>query len=370
VSADHAPRRDGAASRPYRAAILRDPRQPGIREPAWWLRPHVITLSLVLVVFAMGTLGYMLIERWSFWDAAYMTAITVTTVGYKEVHDLTFAGQVFTVVLLLVGVGTVFYAAGLLLARFVESGALRRWEVRRRDKMIDELDQHFILCGYGRIGRIVLEQFRRQGVPYVVIDRDPGRVQEVMELGGLAVAADASNEDVLRRVRIDRARALIAAVGTDAENVYTVLRARLLRPDLFIIARAEADDVTTKLKRAGADRVLAPYQIGGMQMAMTALRPAVVDFVSLATDTSQLDLMMEQVRVEDGAPLAGQSIVSANMRQRFGVVVIGVQRASGRMEFNPAPDLTMTPGDCLVVLGPPERVRALELAAQGGRPVA
>lgn len=370
MSPADAPRRAGAPSRPYLATVLRDPRRPSVREPAWWLRPHVLTVTLVLVVFATGTMGYVLIEGWPFWDAVYMTAITVTTVGYREVHDLTFPGQIFTVVLLLTGVGTVFYAAGLLLARFVESGALRRWEVRRRDQMIDELDQHFILCGYGRIGRIVLEQFRRQGVPYVVIDRDPDRVQEVMELGGLAVAADASNEDVLRRVRIDRARALIAAVGTDAENVYTVLSARLLRPDLFIIARAEADDVTTKLKRAGADRVLAPYQIGGVQMALTALRPAVVDFVSLATDTSQLDLMMEQVRIEAGAPLAGQSIVSANMRQQFGVVVVGVQRANGRMEFNPAPDMAMSPGDYLVVLGPPERVRALELAAQAGRPVA
>jgi voltage-gated potassium channel len=296
-----------------------------------------------------------------------MTAITITTVGYREIHPMSRAGEVFTTTVLLVGVGTFFYTFTLLATVVVDGGIHARLARRRRLHMLDDLKDHFIVCGYGRIGAIIVEELRRQRVPYVVIERDRDRVQAVMELGGLAVEADASSEEVLTRLGIARARGFIAAVGTDAENVYTVLSARLLRPDLFIIARAEADDVTTKLKRAGADRVLAPYQIGGVQMALTAMRPAVVDFVSLATDSSQLDLMMEQVRVEAGAPLAGQSIVSADMRRRFGVVVVGIQRAGGRMEFNPAPDAAMSPGDHLVVLGPPDRVKELEAAAQAGR---
>jgi len=221
------------------------------------------------------------------------------------------------------------------------------------------------VCGYGRIGRTVADEFRRQHVPFVVIDRDPERVHAVIEGGGLAVAADASSEDVLRRVGIDRARGLIASVSTDAENVYTVLSARLLKSDLFIIGRAETEDAKRKLLRAGADRVVSPYQIGALQIAQTALRPAVVDFVHLATSSQHLDLSMEQVRIEPGSPLAGQSFIGVNLRQRFGVVVVGVQRADGRMEFNPAPDVVMQPGDQLVVLGPPEDVKRIEAAAGG-----
>ena len=334
-------------------------------ELAWWVRPQGLAVGFVLAVFVVGTAGYVVIEGWSPWDALYMTVITVTTVGYREVHPLSRPGQAFTVFLLIVGVGALFYTATLLVARMVEGGLHHRWEARRQARMLDELQQHFIICGYGRIGRIVAEEFRRQQVPYVVVDRDPERVHDVIQGGGLAVCADASSEDVLGRIGIDRARGLIAAVSTDAENVYTILSARLLKPDIFIIARAETEDAKRKLMRAGADRVLSPYQIGALQIAQTALRPAVVDFVQLATSSQHLDLAMEQVRLEPGAPLAGQSLVSANLRQQFGVVVVGVQRADGRMEFNPAPEVVMQAGDQLVVLGPPENVKRIELAALG-----
>jgi voltage-gated potassium channel len=336
----------------------------GWRRLAWWSRPPGIAILMLIVVQVVGTTGYMAIEGWSAWDAVYMTVITVTTVGYREVAPLSFEGQVFTVVLLVGGVGTVFYCVTLLAARLIDSGFHRRWEDRRQARMIDALRQHYIVCGFGRIGRTVVEEFRRQGVPHIVIDRDPERVHEVLESGGLAVAADASNEEVLKRVGIDHARGLIAAVSTDAENVYTILSARLLRPDLFIIGRAESEDARRKLQRAGADRVLSPYQIGALQMAQTALRPAVVDFVQLATSSEHLELSMEQVRIADASPLDGQTLVTANLRQRFGIVVVAIQRAAGHMEFNPSPDATMRTGDHLVVLGPPDRVKALELVAE------
>ena len=333
-------------------------------------RRTALALSILGVVLVAGTAGYMIIEGWGAWDAFYMTVISLTTVGYKEVHPLTRGGEVFTTVVLLLGVGTLFYTLTLLMARVVEGDLRDRWEKRRRDRMIDELTQHYIICGYGRIGQTVAGEFRRHGVPFVVIDRDPERVHAVIEAGGLAVAADASSEDVLKRVGIDRARGLIAAVSTDAENVYTVLSARLLRPDLFIIARSESDDAGAKLRRAGADRVLSPYQMGATQMALTALRPAVVDFVNLATSAMHLELAMEQVRIEPDSVLAGQTLIGANMRQRYGAIVVGIQRASGRMEFNPAPDTAMHAGDHLVVLGPPDRVKLLEGAARetGSRP--
>jgi voltage-gated potassium channel len=325
-----------------------------------------LAIGLLAFVLAAGTAGYVLIERWNAWDAFYMTVISVTTVGYREVHELSRAGQAFTVVLLIGGVGTALYAFTLLAAGIIES-RLRvepRLQERRRSRMIDELTDHFILCGAGRIGLIIADEFRRQGVRFVVIDHDPAAVQGALARGDVAVEADASREDVLKRVRIDRARGLIAALGSDAENVYTILTARGLRPDLFVIARADSEDAGRKLTQAGANRVISPYQIGATQMAQTALRPAVVDFVELATSSENLELAMEQVSIGGQSELAGHSIVEANLRQRFGVIVVGIQRQDGRMEFNPPPDAAMRAGDQLVVLGRPEQLKGLETAAQ------
>ena len=327
-----------------------------------WLWAHGLrlALSLFLATLVGGTAGYMLVEGWGLWDAFYMTVITVSTIGYREVHTLSFAGQVFTVVLIFGGVGTAFYTATQLAAVVVEGGLHRRFEQRRVTRMLENLKDHFILCGYGRIGSIIAGELRQQGVPFVVIERNPERVQNAINHGWVAVAADASEEEVLRRTGIDRARGLIAAVGTDAENVYTVLTARVLRPDLFIIARVESDEAEQRLRRAGADRVISPYQIGATHIVQTALRPAVVDFVQLATSSGHLDLSMEQVHVREESGLVGKSIVDASIRQRFGVIVVAIKRADGTMEFNPAPESVIRAGDELVVLGRPDSVKALE----------
>ena len=309
---------------------------------------------------AGGTAGYVVIEGWPLWDALYMTVTTMTTVGYREVHPLSFAGQVFTVVLIVGGVGTAFYTVTLLAAAVLEGGLHRRFEQRRFTRMLEKLENHFILCGYGRIGAIIADELDRQNVPFIVIERDPSRSQQVVERGRMCVAADASQEDVLRRVGIDRARGLIAAVGTDAENVYTVLTARVMRPDLFIIARVESDDAEHKLKRAGADRVISPYHIGATHIAQSALRPAVVDFIQLATSSAHLDLSMEQVRVDERSPFVGRTLLESGIRQKFGVIVIAIKRADGAMEFNPPPEAMVRAGDEMVVLGQPQSVKALE----------
>jgi len=318
---------------------------------------------VILGVLVGGTIGYVLIEGWSAWDAFYMTVITVTTVGYLEVHPLSTAGRAFTVVVLFAGVGSFFYAFSLFMA-LVADGTMAAWRTRRRlARMLDNLQEHFIVCGFGRMGEIIAGEFKRQGVPFVIIERNPERMHLAMELGFLAVEADASNEEVLRRVGIARARGFIAAVSTDAENVYAVLSARLLKPDLFIVGRAESEDSRIKLKRAGADRVISPYHLGGLQLAQTALRPAVVDFVQLATSSDNMDLNLEQVHIEEGSSLAGRSLIDASLRQRFGVVVVGIRRADGRMDFNPEPETSMRPGDDLVVLGRAGSLRELETAA-------
>jgi len=318
---------------------------------------------LLLTMIVGGTVGYMLLEGWDAWDAFYMTVITVTTVGYKEVHDLSRVGQAFTVVLLFGGVGAALYTFTLLATLVVEGGLPKRIQRRRQLRMLDTIKDHFIICGYGRIGSIVAKQLHRQHVPLVVIERDPERMHAAIEDGALAVEADASAEDVLRRVGIARARGLIAVVGTDAENVYAVLSARVLRPDLFIIGRAETDDATIKLKRAGADRVISPYQIGALQIAQTALRPAVVDFVALATGTDNLELAMEEIPIAPGSSLADRSLIDANLGQRFSVIVVGIQRADLRIEFNPRSDSPIRAGDKLVVLGRADSLKQLESEA-------
>ena len=332
--------------------------------PWSWARGPGLAVILFLIVTAVGTAGYMVVEGWSPWDAFYMTIISVTTVGYREVHATSFAGQVWTVFVLLAGVSTLFYTASVVMAEIVEGGLRKGLESRRFNRMLEQLKDHFIICGYGRIGGVIADEFQRQGIPYVVVDRDPDRVHAVIARGGMAVEADASREDVLRRIGIERARGLIAAVGTDAENVYTVLTARVLRPDLFIIARIESEDAEPKLKRAGADRVLSPYQLGGVQMAATALRPAVVDFMRLATSSERLDLAAEQIEVKTNSRFVGASIRDANLRQDFGVIVVAIKRAAGHMEFNPAPEAIIGGNDQLVVLGHPDQLKALEAAAR------
>ncbi|OFV90168.1 MAG: hypothetical protein A3G76_12615 [Acidobacteria bacterium RIFCSPLOWO2_12_FULL_65_11] len=323
----------------------------------------MFAVALLVLVVAWGTAGYMLIEGWSAWDAFYMTIITVTTVGYREIHELSRAGQAFTVAVLLSGVGAALYTFTLLATVIVEGGIPGRLQRWRRRRMLDTIKDHFIICGYGRIGSMIAQQFRRQNVPYVIVERDPDRLQTAIEAGALAVEADASREDVLKRVGIARARGFIAAVGTDAENVYAVLSARVLRPDLFIVGRAETEDATVKLKRAGADRVISPYQIGAVQMAQTALRPAVVDFVELATNADNLELAMEEITIASDSELADRSILDANLRQRFGVIVVGIQREDRRMEFNPEPEVAIRAGDKLVVLGRPDSLKRLETEA-------
>ena len=332
-----------------------------------WFRAQgpVFAVALLICVILGGTVAYMVTDDRGAWDAFYMTVLALTTV--EAPTHLSRLGQAFTVVLLLGGVGAALYTFTLLATVVVEGGLPKRLQRRRHERMLESIKDHFIICGYGRIGSIVAQQFRRQRIPYVVVERSAERVQTAIEEGALGVEADASREDVLKRCGIERARGLIAAVGTDAENVYAVLSARVMRPDLFIVGRAETEDATQKLKRAGADRVISPYQIGGVQIAQTALRPAVVDFMDLATSSDNLDLAMEQVPITVGSSLANRTIVEANLRGEYGVIVVGIQREDNQMAFNPEPETAIRPGDKLVVLGRPDSLVRLTADAAAGK---
>ncbi|MET0215514.1 MAG: potassium channel protein [Vicinamibacterales bacterium] len=328
------------------------------------MKPGLLpTLWLFMFVVAGGTAGYMVIERWSLWDALYMTVTTVATVGFREVHPLSPAGQAFTLILIIVGVSTALYAFSAFAAVVVEGGWPRYVERWRYIRMIDHLSDHYVICGYGRIGSIVASEFSRQKTPFVIVDRNPERVAEAKQRGHLAAEGDASREDTLKQLGIDRARGLVAAVGTDAENVYAVLTARVLKNDLFIIARAEGEESMSKLKKAGADRVISPYRIGAVQIAQTALRPAVVDFVEIATSSDNLELSLEEIHVQQGSALAGHPLAEVIQRDKMNVVVVGIQHTHGRMEFNPAASTVLHAGDHLIALGSAETLKELERAA-------
>ncbi len=311
-----------------------------------------------------GTAGYVAIEGWPVWDAFYMTVTTVATVGFREVHPLSMAGQAFTLLLIFVGVGTALYAFSVLAAMVVEGGWPRYVERWRYVRMIKNLSDHYVICGYGRIGSIVAAEFARQKMPFVIVDRDPARVLQANQHGHLAVEGDASREDTLKPLGIERARGLVAAVGTDAENVYAVLTARVMKSDLFIIARAEGEESVSKLKKAGADRVISPYRIGAVQIAQTALRPGVVDFVEIATSSDNLELSIEEIRVEEKSTLAGRPLAEVIQRDKMNVVVVGIQHAHGRMEFNPTRDTVLHAGDHLIVLGSASMLKDLSQAAR------
>jgi voltage-gated potassium channel len=314
-----------------------------------------VTIILLLFVTAGGTLGYMAVEGWSLLDAFYMTVISLTSVGFGEVHPLSHAGKLFTVLVILGGVAIVAMALGFG-SRIVLEGQLERLMGRRKvEKEIARLRDHYIICGYGRMGRIISQEFLKKPVPFVVVERDPEIFRNI-DPGVLAICGNAAEDAVLMAAGIVRARGLVSVVSSDADNVYITLTAAGLRPDLFVVARAGDEGAERKLMRAGASKVVCPYAIGGTGIANAILRPAVVDFIDLVTRREHLELQMEEVRVAATSPLAGRSILQTGLRQQYGAIVVAVKKGSDHMKFNPEPDHRIDAGDRLIVLGAGEKL--------------
>jgi voltage-gated potassium channel len=330
-------------------------------------RRTLVIASLPVLLLVGGTLGYWLIERdYTLFDALYMTVITLTTVGYEEVHKLSTAGRAFTIILLLVGVFTLAYAASELV-RTVVTGELRDLLGKQlMERSLSALRDHMIVCGYGRMGRLVCHEFSKQGLPFVIIDRRQEAMDQMRLEHGIPLVGDATSDEVLRRAGVERARALVTVASSDADNLFITLSARLLNHKLFIVARAENEAAEQKLKRAGATRVVAPYVIGGYRVAQAVLRPAVVDFIELATRTEHLDLQIEETRVQAGSQLAGKTLLDCQVRQTLGVIIVAIKRHHGQMVFNPPGDAQMEPGDTLISLGRREQLDQLELLATPG----
>jgi len=322
-------------------------------------RKIVLWASVLLAILFLGSLGFVWIEGWSFFDGLYMTGITLTTVGFGEVHPLSKVGRAYTLVLLLAGMGVMLYIVTSL-ARVVVEGEIRQALGKRKLlTRIKKLKGHYIICGFGRIGEIIARQLKEKGIPLVVVENNPDHVSRLEESGYSFVVGDATREEVLQEAGIERASGLVAVVHSDADNVYIVLTARSLKPDLYIVARAEERGAEQKLKRAGADKVESPYEIGGRKMAYAILRPTVTTFIELAM-AEGVDLSMEEVAVEPTSPLIGLALKDSGIRRDLDLIVVAIKRASGEMLYNPAPDTQIQGEDTLVVLGLRQNLEALE----------
>ena len=319
-------------------------------------------LALVLLVVAFGTIGYMTVEGWSFLDSLFMTVITITTVGFREVHELTPKGMVFTIILIVGGVGTALYAftEG---AKFLLEGEIRQLLGRKRlEKKIKELADHYIICGYGRMGRIIARELQEEGVRFVVIDKDPPSLEEKEDV--LMIAGNATRDSSLLEAGIDRARGLISVLPNDSENLFVVLSARGLNPNILIVARAVEEGSEQKLLRAGATKVVSPYHIGGLRMAHTVLKPTVVDFIEFTTQRGNLELQMQEVTIQEGSRLIGMSLEACGIGDDLGVIIVAIKQASGETRFNPTHQSVIGAGDILIVLGETSKLRRFEETAK------
>ena len=330
---------------------------PELRGPG---RRLILALVGLLVLLAYGTAGYVLIERWSFLDALFMTVITVSTVGFEEVHRLNAAGEVFTISVIAFGVIGFLYTFGVLV-ELLSSGY---WEHHRRarrvQRRLDDLRDHVIVCGYGRTGRQAGIELAQSQQPFVVIEWNPDGLASVEQDRVLHVLGDASSDEVLGRAGIRRARALISAVDSDERNVYIVLTARSLRPDLYIVARSSHPDSADKLRRAGADRVVSPYTLSGRRMAALAMQPAVVDTFDLLVGGADISMRVEELVVgADG----GKGRTAADLR-RSGAVLLALRSGDGALRVGPGDDETLRPDDIVVAMG--TRDQLITLAATLG----
>jgi voltage-gated potassium channel len=328
-------------------------------------RRFLLALLVPVVLLLAGTAGYCWIEGWGLLDALYMTVITLTTVGFNEVHELSTPGRVFTIFLALGGIFTLFYTATEII-RLVVSGELHGVFGRKRmERNLEKLRHHLIVCGYGRMGRLVCQEFAAQGLPFVVIDRDAELLKDFQVPHGIPLVGDADSDEVLRRAGIDRARALVTVVASDPQNLYITLSARLLNEKVFIVARAEDVNNEPKLFRAGANRVVSPYQIGGIRVALAALRPTVTDFIELATRTEHVALQIEETQIAARSRLVGTTLRDSRLRQDFGVIIVAIKKESGKMLFNPPSDTVLEKGDTVVAIGDREHLTELERLASG-----
>jgi len=326
------------------------------------LRRFLQIIFALIIVIAVGVIGYRLIEGWSLLDCLFMTVTTISTVGYREIHPLSAGGMVFTIMLIIGGVGVLFYAVTTFVQYIVEGNLETILGRRRMKEKIAKLKDHIIVCGFGRVGKEVARVFQEEGIDFVVVDNSKDSIAEAAANGYLYVEGNASSDEVLKEAGILRARGLVAAAGSDADNVFVTLSARGLRPDIFITARANAQESEFKLRRAGANRTIYPHVLGGRRLAMLALRPLVVDFVDTALESRGKELVLENIGVGPGSPVVGKTC-KEGQRCGNGAVILAVRKKDGTLFTSLSDEMLLELGDQLIVIGNREQLRDLEGSA-------
>ncbi len=323
-------------------------------------------LALLLAVLMLGTLGYMLIEGWSFLDSMYMTVITITTVGYREVGSVDEPGKFFTMVVIFMGMGIMAYTVGMVAQAMVEFQLKAILGRRKLGMKIKSIRNHYIICGYGRIGRIITNELKAHKIPFLVLDSRLEMKETLDHDETPYLIGDATNEEVLTEAGIGKAKGLVSVVTSDADNLFITLTARVLNPNLFILARADEDHTQRKLLRAGANRVVQPYLIGGQRMAQTIIRPAVTDFLELSVQDKDIKLKMEEMAVGETSRLKDVTLVDSGIRQEMNVIIVAIREKGGEMVFNPSSHTRIQAGDTLIALGDLENLTKLAGILAGG----
>jgi voltage-gated potassium channel len=321
------------------------------------LRRFRLPAALLAVVIVYGVLGYMLIEGWNLLDSFYMTIITISTVGYSEVNKLSDTGRIFTSTLIVVGVGTMLYGFGVFAETLTDNSFIHYRRERQLERSLNQLRDHFIICGYGRIGTQIVAEFESHNIPYAVIDQTEDAVMRLRNEDRLHVEGDASSEDILKLAGIERARGLISAVDSDERAVYIILAARALKPELYLISRAGRPESIRRLELAGANRVISPYQMAGHRMAELAVRPALVDVMD-SLHHGESEIAVEEMLVQPKVAAVGKTIADAGLVSPDAAKVLAVRRRDGTLHANPAADLLLEEGDLVIALGSEEQLFA------------
>lgn len=314
-------------------------------------RGHLrVALAFLGAVVLGGTVGYMTVEGWGFIDSLYMTILTLSTVGYGEVYPLSTAGKLLSIVIIITGVGSAAYAVGTA-GKIMLEDRIRAVLGRRFMKSIQKINDHYIICGFGRMGGVICQEMVERGRPFVVVDNHQDVTEDLERLGYLYVKGDATRDEVLQEAGIQRARGIVTVVTNDSENVFIVLTARGLNPKLYIVTRAASEESVQKLIRAGANKVVSPYDLGGSRIAQAVLSPTVLDFIESIVDDKTMDLHLEEVLVAAESSLAGVDLVHSNLRRDLNIIILAIKEITGRMVFNPSFQQEISAGSTLVVLG-------------------
>jgi len=327
-----------------------------------------ITISLILIGFVfLSTVGIKLIEGWSWLDSLWHVIITISTVGYGEVHPLSQVGKIFTMLIIVVALGVFAYGASTIASMIFEGELQKFFTVKRMEKMVSKLKGHTIVCGLGRTGQAAIKELWKEKIPFVVIEKDEAKIEEVREHypNLIYIHGDATQDEVLIKAGVKSASNMIVATADDADNLFITLSAKNLNPRIRIVTRANREENVLKLKRAGATEVILPNVIGGLRMASVAIRPSVVSFLDIVTHHGEVDLRLEEIRVPKGSPFHGKLLKDLDIPKKTGVIVIGIRREDGSFILNPTSTTMVLEGDSLIIIGTKEQAEKLKQLVKG-----